>query len=110
VATGPPEPETKSPAPYLRPVELRGQQLNRCLNDFLKGRSTHDRINYEQPTDSTGCGRPADPAASRPDQPHHPDRWNPAPRDDNGSTVIPLRQNQSHTVILKPSQRPEASR
>jgi Transposase DDE domain group 1 len=53
---------------------------------------------------------PADPAASRPDQPHHPDPWNPAPRDDNGPLVIPLRQNQTHTEILKPSQRPKASR
>src|SRR5664280_2787020 len=61
-------------------------------------------------TDSTSCRRPADPAAIRPDQPHHPDPWNPAPRDDNGPTVIPLRQNQTNTVILKPSQRLHADR
>jgi Transposase DDE domain group 1 len=35
-------------------------------------------------TDSTSYGPPADPATRRPDQPHHPDPWNPAPRDDNG--------------------------
>jgi hypothetical protein len=68
-----------------------------------------------------------------PHQPHHPDPWNPATRDrailtpwcsnppgatgsvfrrhrQNGPTVTPPRQNQTHTVNLKPSQRPEASR
>jgi hypothetical protein len=95
-----------SPSPPRSPAPP-GSRSCTCLTGHPGPASPSTRS-----TDSTSYQHPANPShrlvPTRP-APPGPVETRPA-RDDNGRPVTPLRHNQPHTVILKPSQRPEAAR